>query len=87
MSFYRCGHDRGLLFITKKHFARQMMMYEDWVGSKGFDGNKKECFKCFVKNLDDFQKSYYKSKEQDFIEWKKHSQQSQESTKQEGKHE
>ena len=49
MSYYKCGHNRGMVFI--KHNTVEYSAYLVWKESRGFEGDKTQCWKCFCKEL------------------------------------
>ena len=49
MSFYKCGHDRKPVLLTKS--VVDYSAYLEWIGSTGFEGDKSECWRCFCNRL------------------------------------
>jgi len=45
---YKCGHKtNGVIIMDDNEMS--MMVYLDWVHSKGFKGSSEQCFDCFIK--------------------------------------
>ncbi len=70
MSFYKCGHGRDLIFIAKKDFVKQMLIYEDWKLTRDIFKDKSQCCRCFYKNLTKNQLKGYDKKVEEFKIWK-----------------
>jgi len=70
MSFYKCGHRRAYVFISKKNFVKQMLIYDDWKRTKGFEGDKSQCPQCFYKSRTKEQMKEYDKKVKEFEKWK-----------------
>ncbi len=49
MTYYKCGHDRGIIVLSDNVVG--IMNYFEWKDSTGFDGDKTECHKCYVKRI------------------------------------
>ena len=60
--FYKCGHERDIVIINDNILS--FMEYELWRESSGFDGDKSECYKCYIKRRNkEIKKFKDKSKE------------------------
>ena len=49
MSYYKCGHNRGIVFIKKN--TVEYSAYLIWKESTGFSGDKSQCWKCYCNQL------------------------------------
>ncbi len=47
--FYKCGHPRGIVILDDNCLS--LSAYYEWKDSKGFDGDKSQCWKCWCKEL------------------------------------
>ena len=71
MTKYACGHNTPFVFISKKNFAKEMLIYEDWKVVTGFLGDKSQCIQCFYKSLTPNQIAGYNKRVKEFEDWKK----------------
>ena len=49
MSFYKCGHGRKAVIMDNNILS--FVEYEQWRESSGFDGDKSECYECYIKRI------------------------------------
>jgi len=47
MSFYKCSHERKLIVMSSNPLS--MASYFVWKDTTGFDGDKTECYDCYLK--------------------------------------
>jgi hypothetical protein len=45
MSFYKCGHDRGIVILDDDPLC--FLAYLEWKDSTGYDGDKTLCWECW----------------------------------------
>lgn len=68
---YKCGHTHNGTIIMNNNIVG-MACYNDWISSTGFDGDKSECFDCYLKHQRkvDFRGVMMKQEIIDFIQEK-----------------
>lgn len=49
MTKYKCSHECDTIIMNNDIIG--LSIYMDWKDTKGFDGDKSECFDCYCKSV------------------------------------